>query len=72
MSDLLTVQEASRILKVDDTTVRHWAKEGAFDVLILPSVGNGKNRRYRIKRESFEVFVEQYRGKRSERSTTTN
>lgn len=28
MSDLLTVSEVARILRVDDTTVRRWVKQG--------------------------------------------
>ena len=39
MSDLLTVSEVARILRVDDTTVRRWIKEGALEALPLPKEG---------------------------------
>jgi excisionase family DNA binding protein len=39
MSELLTAQEVARILRVDDTTVRRWAKKGAIRVIVLPHAG---------------------------------
>lgn len=39
-SDLLTVKELSQELRVDETTVRRWAKQGILDVVTLPHRGN--------------------------------
>lgn len=54
-SELLTVSEVARVLRVDDTTVRRWAKIGAIEVVILPH----KNTRqaYRIKRETLDAML---------------
>ncbi len=38
MNDLLTVSEVARILRVDDTTVRRWVKQGALEAIVLPHV----------------------------------
>jgi predicted site-specific integrase-resolvase len=51
MSDLLTVSEVARILRVDDTTVRRWIKAGIFEGVVLPHQTE-KNQAYRIKRET--------------------
>ena len=48
MSDLLTVSEVARILRVDDTTVRRWVKQGAMEAVVLPHMK--KRQAYRIKR----------------------
>jgi excisionase family DNA binding protein len=50
MSDLLTVSEVARILRVDDTTVRRWVKQGALEAVVLPHVN--ERQAYRIKRET--------------------
>jgi excisionase family DNA binding protein len=50
MSELLTVSEVARILRVDDTTVRRWVKQGALEAVILPHVNERQG--YRIKRET--------------------
>lgn len=50
MSDLLTVNEVSHIMRVDDTTVRRWIKLGVLDAIILPHTGNRMC--YRIPREA--------------------
>ena len=31
MGELLTVSEVAKILRVDDTTVRRWVKQGALE-----------------------------------------
>ncbi len=36
MNQLLTVSEVAQILRVDDTTVRRWVKQGALQAIILP------------------------------------
>lgn len=54
-SDLLTVREVARRLRVDDTTVRRWAKTGALQAVILPH--RGKRRAYRFKAETIEKLL---------------
>jgi excisionase family DNA binding protein len=56
MSELLTVSEVARILRVDDTTVRRWVKSGALEAAVLPHVG--KRQAYRIKRETLDNILE--------------
>jgi excisionase family DNA binding protein len=52
MSDLLTVSEVARILRVDDTTVRRWVKQGALEAVVLPHVN--ARQAYRIKRDTLD------------------
>ncbi len=47
-SDLLTVSEVAKILRVDTTTVRRWVKQGAIEGVVLPHTGVRQG--YRIKR----------------------
>ncbi len=55
MSDLLTVNEVSRIMRVDDTTIRRWIKLGVLDAIILPHTGN--HLCYRIPREALHRML---------------
>lgn len=48
--ELLTVDEVAAILRVDPTTIRRWAKQGALEVVELPHVN--ARRGYRIKRST--------------------
>lgn len=48
MNDLLTVSEVAQILRVDDTTVRRWVKQGVLEAVVLPHVNARQG--YRIKR----------------------
>jgi excisionase family DNA binding protein len=50
MSELLTVAEVAEILRVDDTTVRRWVKQGVLEAVVLPHVNTRQG--YRIKRET--------------------
>jgi excisionase family DNA binding protein len=50
MNDLLTVSEVAEILRVDDTTVRRWVKQGVLEAVVLPHVNT--RQAYRIKRET--------------------
>jgi excisionase family DNA binding protein len=50
LSELLTVSEVARILRVDDTTVRRWVKQGTLDAVVLPHINS--RQAYRIKRET--------------------
>ncbi len=55
MSDLLTVSEVADILRVDDTTVRRWVKQGALEAVVLPHVNT--RQAYRIKRETLDRVI---------------
>jgi excisionase family DNA binding protein len=47
---LLTVNEVAEELRVDDTTVRRWIKEGALEAITLPRVGPRQS--YRVRRST--------------------
>ncbi len=55
MPDLLTVSEVAQILRVDDTTVRRWVKQGVLDAVVLPHVN--ERQAYRIKRETLDKVM---------------
>ena len=57
MTELLKVQEVANLLRVDDATVRRWAKQGTLETVVLPH----KNERcaYRIKRETVDKLLGQ-------------
>lgn len=55
MSDLLTVSEVARILRVDDATVRRWVKQGVLEAVVLPHVHSRQV--YRIKRETINKVL---------------
>jgi excisionase family DNA binding protein len=59
--ELLTVSEVAEILRVDDTTVRRWVKQGALEAVVLPH----KNERqgYRIKRQIVNKILAGQAGK---------
>lgn len=50
LSELLTVSEVADILRVDDTTVRRWVKQGTLEAVVLPHIS--ARQAYRIKRET--------------------
>ncbi|MDQ2905247.1 MAG: helix-turn-helix domain-containing protein [Chloroflexota bacterium] len=52
MGELLTVSEVAEILRVDDTTVRRWVKQGVLEAIVLPHVNT--RQAYRIKRETLD------------------
>ncbi|HLZ60608.1 MAG TPA: helix-turn-helix domain-containing protein [Ktedonosporobacter sp.] len=55
MSELLTVSEVARILRVDGTTVRRWVKQGALEAVVLPHLKARAG--YRIKRETVDKLL---------------
>lgn len=57
MSDLLTVNEVAKILRVDNTTVRRWVKQGVLEAVVLPHVN--KRQAYRIKRDTLDNVLAQ-------------
>jgi DNA binding domain, excisionase family len=54
-SELLTVHEVATELRVDDTTVRRWIKDGVFEAILLPA--RGTRQAYRIKRETVDTLL---------------
>ncbi|HEX9502833.1 MAG TPA: helix-turn-helix domain-containing protein [Patescibacteria group bacterium] len=55
MSELLTVREVAKQLRVDDTTVRRWIKNGVLEAMALPHVG--KRQAYRIRHETLDALL---------------
>ena len=52
LHDLLKIEEVARIIRVDETTVRRWVKNGTLEAVELPHFGS--RTAYRIKRETLE------------------
>ncbi len=55
MEELLTVREVARSLRVDDTTVRRWIKNGSLEAITLPH--RGKRQAYRVKKSTMEKLM---------------
>ncbi len=53
--DLLTVREVAKQLRVDDTTVRRWIKNGVLEAITLPH--RGARQAYRIRRSTLENLL---------------
>jgi excisionase family DNA binding protein len=53
--ELLTVHEVAHLLRVDDTTVRRWIKNGALEAITLPH--QGKRQAYRVKKSTLEKLL---------------
>ncbi len=53
---LLTVNEVAARLRVDDTTVRRWIKNGILDAILLPC--NGRRQSYRIKSSTLSTLLQ--------------
>ena len=54
-ADLLTVREVAKQLRVDDTTVRRWIKNGALEAIALPH--RGTRQAYRIRRSTVDALL---------------
>jgi excisionase family DNA binding protein len=54
-TDLLTVREVAKQLRVDDTTVRRWIKNGVLEAITLPH--RGARQAYRIRRSTLEALL---------------
>ena len=54
-NELLTVHEVAEVLRVDDTTVRRWIKNGVLEAVRLPHVN--AREQYRIKRAVLEKVL---------------
>ncbi len=57
MDELLTVAEVARILRVDNTTVRRWVKQGSLEAVVLPHVN--MRQVYRIKRGTLNKVLQE-------------
>jgi excisionase family DNA binding protein len=55
MTELMTVHEVAQQLRVDDTTVRRWIKNGVLDAVRLPHLN--KRESYRIRQETIERLL---------------
>lgn len=53
--ELMTVSEVAQILRVDDTTVRRWVKQGALEAIVLPHMNERQG--YRIKRQTVNKIL---------------
>jgi excisionase family DNA binding protein len=53
--DLLTVSEVAQQLRVDDTTVRRWIKNGVLEAVTLPHVGDRQS--YRVRRQTMNHLL---------------
>lgn len=54
-ADLLTVREVAKQLRVDDTTVRRWIKNGVLEAITLPH--RGTRQAYRIRRSTLNTLL---------------
>lgn len=52
---LLTVREVARRLRVDETTVRRWIKNGSLTAITLPHQGARES--YRIKQSTLDALL---------------
>jgi len=53
--DLLTVREVAERLRVDDTTVRRWIKNGVLEAITLPH--QGERQAYRIRKSTLDNLL---------------
>ena len=53
--ELLTVHEVASLLRVDDTTVRRWIKNGVLEAITLPH--QGKRQAYRVKKSTLDALL---------------
>ena len=54
-SDLLTVHEVAKRLRVDDTTVRRWITNNILPAITLPH--SGKRQGYRIRQSDLDTVL---------------
>lgn len=54
--ELLTVAEVASILRLDDTTIRRYIKQGTLEGIILPHVN--ERQAYRIRRSTLDKLLE--------------
>lgn len=56
VDQLLTVREVAQQLRVDDTTVRRWIKNGILEAITLPH--RGARQAYRVRRATLDALLE--------------
>lgn len=54
-TDLLTVRDVARALRVDDTTCRRWIKQGILEAIALPH--RGLRQAYRVKSSTLDALL---------------
>ena len=54
-AELLTVREVAKRLRVDDTTVRRWIKNGVLEAITLPH--RGKRQAYRVRSATLDALL---------------
>lgn len=54
-SELLTIREVAKALRVDDTTVRRWVKCGALEAILLPH--RGLRMAYRVRKATLDALL---------------
>ena len=55
MPELLTVHEVAEVLRVDDTTVRRWIKNGVLEAVRLPHLN--KRESYRVRQATLDKLL---------------
>lgn len=63
LPELLTVRDVARELRVDDTTVRRWVKEGvlpAIDLPSRPSAGKRPRHFFRIPKNALKAIKNRF------------
>ena len=55
MDELFTITEVAKTLRVDETTVRRWVKQGLLEAVVLPH--RNKRHVYRIKKKTVDSIV---------------
>lgn len=53
--ELLTVREVAKRLRVDDTTVRRWIKNGVLEAITLPH--QGSRQAYRVRSSTLDALL---------------
>jgi excisionase family DNA binding protein len=54
-TELLTVREVAKRLRLDDTTIRRWIKQGLVDAIALPH--RNKRQAYRIRKATLDALL---------------
>lgn len=52
---LFTIREVARRLRVEDTTVRRWIKNGSLEAITLPH--RGKREQHRVRKSTLDALL---------------
>jgi len=52
----MTVKEVAEILRLDDTTIRRYVKQGILEAVVLPHTG--KRQAYRVKKATLDAILQ--------------